>query len=70
MTRIPRKPLPDYGYRLSLNSPMIRTLYERYKRAHNIPIWCPLSDSERHDFELAVLGAMAKKEKREKGAKQ
>lgn len=60
------KPLPDYGYRLDLNAPVIKELYYRYRRKKGIPVWCPLSDEERHEFELAVIRAVQKREERRK----
>lgn len=66
MARRPREPLPDYGYRLDLNDPVIKELYDRYRRKKGIPVWCPLSDYERHEFELAVIKAMQRREERRK----
>ena len=31
------KPFPDYGYRLDISDPMIKALYDRYKRKQGIP---------------------------------
>lgn len=52
-----------YGYQVNINShrPILRSgesindLYRRYKAANNIPAWCPLSDSERREFEQYVM---------------
>ena len=52
-----------YGYQVNVNShrPILRSgesindLYRRYKAAHNIPAWCPLSDGERREFEAYVV---------------
>ncbi len=52
-----------YGYQVNVNShrPILRSrgsindLYRRYKAAHNIPAWCPLSDGERIEFERYVI---------------
>lgn len=43
------------GYQVNINHPTVRPLYERYKRWRNIPPWCPLSDSERREFEIYIL---------------
>ncbi|MEE3451495.1 MAG: hypothetical protein VZR27_12535 [Acutalibacteraceae bacterium] len=45
-----------YGYRVDITKPKCRELYERYKEWKGIPRWCPLSDSERLEFERYVLG--------------
>lgn len=52
-----------YSYQVNINShrPILRSgesindLYRRYKVAHNIPAWCPLSDAERMEFEAYVM---------------
>lgn len=43
------------GYRVNINHPTVRPLYERYKRWRHIPGWCPLSDTERREFENYIL---------------
>ena len=48
-----------------LNEPEINELFQRYKKWKGIPVWCPLSDGERHEFEFMVLRAMQKKAERE-----
>lgn len=58
------KPLPDYGYRLNVNAPEIRPLYDRFKKSKGIPPWCPLSDAERHEFELTIILAIQKRKAR------
>ena len=45
-----------YGYLVDISEPDIKLLYERYKRWKHIPLWCPLSDEERHEFESYILG--------------
>ncbi len=40
-----------YGYALNINHPTIYPLYMRFKRWKEIPVWCPLSDAEREEFE-------------------
>ena len=45
-----------YGYRVDITKKEYRELYDRYKKWKNIPRWCPLSDSERLEFERYVLG--------------
>lgn len=59
------KPLPDYGYRLNINEPEVHELFQRYKKWKGIPVWCPLSDAERHEFEFMILRARQKKAERE-----
>ena len=45
-----------YGYRLNVSDPEIKPLYDRYKKWKDIPVWCPLSDKERLEFEDYILG--------------
>lgn len=45
-----------YGYTLNINHPTIHPLYMRYKRWKRIPVWCPLSDTERTEFETYMKG--------------
>lgn len=40
-----------YGYTLNINHPAVYPLYMRYKRWKGIPVWCPMSDEERMEFE-------------------
>ena len=49
-----------YGYRMNIAHPMIQELYRRYKRWKKIPVWCPLSDEERREFENYVLPEVEK----------
>lgn len=49
-----------YGFRVNVNNPLVRPYYERYKRAHRLPDWCPTSDDERRDFEAYFLGEKKK----------
>jgi hypothetical protein len=44
-----------YGFRVNINHPAVLPLYKRYKHWKGIPGWCPLSDSERLDFEKYIL---------------
>lgn len=55
---------PDYGYRVDISKPKVKELYLRYKKWKGIPDWCPLSDSERFEFENLLL----KKGKDDEGA--
>lgn len=49
-------PKPNkYGYQLDICQPLVAKLYWRYKDAHHIPAWCPMSDEERMDFERQVI---------------
>jgi len=43
-----------HGYRYNVNHPLIRELYEKYKNKKEIPLWCPLSDRQRQEFEILV----------------
>ena len=40
-----------YSYILNINHPVIHPLYMRFKRWKGIPVYCPLSDTERIEFE-------------------
>lgn len=44
-----------YGYALNLANPLISSWYHIFKKENGIPIWCPLSDNERFDFEESVF---------------
>lgn len=44
----------QYGYKTDVNDPKIAPLYERFKKWKGIPVWCPLSDAERHEFEAYI----------------
>lgn len=44
-----------YGFRVNINHPAVLPLYKRYKRWKGIADWCPLSDSERLNFEKYIL---------------
>lgn len=57
-------PPNKYGYRLTLRHPLVAKLYARYKAAKGIPHWCPLSDSERFDFEAKVIAWWEEKRER------
>lgn len=54
-------------YLTDLTDPEIKNLYDRYKRWKGIPVWCPLSDPERHEFDMYALNYLKKKkEQKEK----
>lgn len=53
-------PENKYGYKIAINHPLIRPLYERYKRKLGERI---LSDAQRLEFERIII------EKLKKGAK-
>ncbi len=36
-----------WDYRVNVNHPRMRPLYERFKGWKGVPAWCPLSDEER-----------------------
>lgn len=40
-----------WGYKININNPEVIAQYKCWKRKKKIPEWCPLSDSERLDFE-------------------
>lgn len=42
-------------YKVDIRQPKMRALYDRYKKWKGIPSWCPLSDSERIEFENYIL---------------
>ena len=44
-----------YGFKLNLNNPKIRMLYNRYKSWKGIAEHTPLSDEERFEFEAYLL---------------
>ncbi len=50
-----------YGYRVNIQNPYINSLYRRCCKAKGIPPWCPLSDEERMEFELAVIPHLEKR---------
>ena len=51
----------SYGYRVNILHPYIYPIYQRFRKKNNIPSWCPLSDDERFEFELAVIPHLEKK---------
>lgn len=53
--------MKDYGYRINISQKPYNELYERYKKYKNIPMWCPLSDGERLEFEKFVLNRKERK---------
>lgn len=55
---------PDnkYGYKININHPKIRPLYERYKEKLNAII---LSDRERHNFESMIFTMIQRKNNRQ-----
>ena len=57
---------PDYGYRVDISQPKIKELYFRYKKWKGIPDWCPLSDSERLEFERYLLKGSVDSESKSK----
>ena len=54
-----------WGYQVNVNHPQVRPFYERYKTQKGIPKSCPLSDSERRQFEAAFLAGIERKVQRE-----
>ncbi len=51
----------DYGYRVNIRNPYINSLYRRFYKKQKIPMWCPLSDEQRFEFELAVIPHLKKR---------
>lgn len=49
-----------YGYQVSIGHPQITPYYCRYKEWRGIPVWCPLSDKERREFEAYMLPIIEK----------
>lgn len=47
-----------YGYRIAINHPKIKPLYERFKDSKNARI---LSDKERFEFEAIIISAIQKR---------
>lgn len=53
-------PVNKYGYKININNPQIRPLYEAYKKKTGAVI---LSDKERFDFERIILKMIERKKK-------
>lgn len=51
-----------YGYQLNLTKPRVRAKYDDYKHRNGIPMWCPLSDKQRKEFEAEVIRQARKKQ--------
>lgn len=51
-----------YTYRINIGHPRIAPLYERFKRWKSIPVWCPLSDKERFEFERYITSNALKRQ--------
>lgn len=51
-------PPNKYGYRIAINHPKIKPLYERFKDSKNARI---LSDKERFEFEAIIISAIQKR---------
>lgn len=47
-----------YGYKIAINHPKIKPLYERFKDSKNARI---LSDKERFEFEAIIISAIPKR---------
>lgn len=56
-------PKNKYGYKLNINHPSIKPLYERFKKWKGIGINIPLSDAERFEFESYALKYINNKSK-------
>ena len=42
-------------YTTNINDPRIRRWYDAYRKKLGLPIWCPMSDQERWDFDAKVI---------------
>lgn len=51
-------PANKYGYKININHPSIKPLYEKYKKKYKIII---MSDAERHEFESKIFSFINKK---------
>lgn len=51
-------PPNKHGYRIAINHPKIKPLYERFKDSKNARI---LSDKERFEFEAIIISAIQKR---------
>lgn len=51
-----------YGYKLNVNHPAVRPLYERFKRWKGIPDNDPPSDEERKEFEDYAMPYLTKRQ--------
>ena len=45
-------------YMVNINHPLVKELYEDFKRAEGIPPYCPCSDFERILFEVQLLSSV------------
>lgn len=50
-----------YGYRVNIRNPYINGLYRSFYKKQKIPLWCPLSDEQRFEFEMAVIPHLEKR---------
>lgn len=50
-----------YGYKININHPSIRPLYERYKQKIGVPSRIGLSTAQRFEFERAILELIERK---------
>lgn len=57
-----------YGYRFNVNHPVIRNMYERYKRVKGYATIYPLSDNERFEFEKYLQDSIDKQKERKNNA--
>ncbi len=53
-----------YGYKVDVNHPKIRPLYDRFKERIGRPIAYPLSDRERFQFENFIIQRFERNKKR------
>lgn len=44
-----------YGYRVNIRNPVAAELWRRYRKKLGLPSWCPASDEERFEFEIAAI---------------
>lgn len=43
------------GFQIKVCHPEVRPYYDQFRRDMKIPVWCPLEDKERLEFEHLVL---------------
>lgn len=58
-------PQNSSGYRINVNHPKIKPLYEAYHRHVGVPLHIHLSHEQRMEFEMMVLRLIEKKRSRE-----
>lgn len=52
----------SYGYKIDITHPIIKPLYDTYRKAKGIPPMYPMSDAERFDFEDKIFTMLQRRE--------